>query len=411
MPLTDGGVGLAVGKPDAFAPGSAGFILSSSEDPPITNVDRSEIMSVQYPRNPGEVTIYVTVVLGMLFPSPPGKISVQPGIPNQPFEFPNHPMLGPAGAAGWDRLRHTTPTLFPSGDWFWAERVGDALPKLVGIWVPTWMTLASKQPINYFLYFPPPPHPDKGAVSSWGDYPYGRAPDGKFRYLLLGYRYLLDERRTGYHIQRTAKKVIGVVPIGKENEPFVSFATPSGVYRLLREVNLFLHKRKRRALLDFWVPQPVGKVGLAGFSESGTFLHTAILPTHDPMGKEFYDKKLTEVYCLDPGQEYGLSAAVHDWFRGGDNERRFRVYSHWYDMFGDGCILYSDCKGHASPVAYGAGKASEVHRPDGRCSIVRFNDQFFDGIDLGPEEKAGHDIHHFMPRYCLGHAFQLSGLD
>jgi hypothetical protein len=286
-------------------------------------------------------------------------------------------------------------------------------------WKPDYFQIA--QPagsVAYHLWF----HPfiNRGPAISWGDYPFGYettqgvAPtDRNQGYVNLGYKHLIWENWPLYQHFQARKKVIFVVPVGSLQDQFADIQSRAGVYRLIKELNLFLHNMEN-ASYSTWNGNDVGRVGLSSLSYGGQFLQNAIeTPGNSALASsnEFYDSKLREVYTFDITiSSSGFISTIKNWWRQ-DPDRRFRIYTRdpAYVNFSEDTFKTASGEqkifNKVAHLQFPEVNVTEAHF-DNLRSLVILPDPFFSSAKGYP---TGSDPHHWFPRYFMSHAISNSG--
>jgi hypothetical protein len=278
--------------------------------------------------------LVVTVVVAMLR-NASHKVEGMMHRGGNPVELwaPDHPILNrDVSATGWDRLKHTvTPNLTAPGRTYFVERTG-GLPRVVAIWVPESLRFnARRGEVPYHLFYTP-----SIKEPAWGDDELARGTSGWFakqqNYVHLAFRYLFWEKNLAHQHTHAGKHVPIVIPIGNYRGQLGTFAGRGNVYRLLREVNYFIQRTEGVSYAG-WRGQDVGRVALSGFSAGVDWVKSTLDNPEDGddnargIAKEFYDRKLREVYNFDGHPDAdAFMATVNAWWRG-DEDRKFRIYS------------------------------------------------------------------------------------
>lgn len=379
------------------------------DDTPTMTPMRHRVLSVKWWRDAsGDVVVEMAIVVPKLRAP---TFEVDPGAyrPAMEIQCPADPVVG-TGNEGWSKLNALTPTprvpdLEKEGRFIWLERVAKDPPRLIGVWLPNAVNLRQNKAVDYILYFTP-----KIIHGDWGTYP------NSDKYQELARRYLFREKRLAYHMHHAGVRAIAVVPVTEWHARYHDTVSQYDAYRLLREVNFFLHQDARADLFNEWPQRKVGRVAMAAFSD-GTVAPRSILSTpgaNASVAREFFDTKLKEVYNLDgPPEEAALfDSKLFGWYRGGGDGRKFRIYTmNFQYLSGDVRTALkrspSDPDRIVTRTASHGGNVAEGHHPDMKCSIVCLSAGYYHGIDLSPENSAdGQSIHQFFPRYYLGHALR-----
>ncbi|KAM6513257.1 hypothetical protein FALCPG4_015704 [Fusarium falciforme] len=160
--------------------------------------------------------------------------------------LPEHPPT-PADK-GWQRFRsfpaNPAADVMTLGRFFWMLYPGQ--PKddqyAVAIWSPKIDHQGPLHLLDFVVFF----SPDTGWYRA--RYPFGLVPPGDQQYMTLGKRYLLDEFGFAYNLTAQGRQAVMVMPICKAGN-WGPFSSGEGIFRLCREVALFLHRECRTSNL------------------------------------------------------------------------------------------------------------------------------------------------------------------
>ncbi|EWZ78945.1 hypothetical protein FOWG_16887 [Fusarium oxysporum f. sp. lycopersici MN25] len=170
---------------------------------------------------------------------------------------------------GWRRFRSTpvNPPADPMalGRFFWALYPGQ--PKgdqyAVAIWSPNINHEGPLDLLDMVVFFSP------HTASYVARYPFGLVPKSDpadQQYMTLGKKYLLDEYGFAYNLIARRRQAVMVMPICKHGN-WGPFSSGEGVFRLCREVALFLHRECRTSNLSVTGIGGIGReLRLAGAS-------------------------------------------------------------------------------------------------------------------------------------------------
>ncbi|MDJ0344433.1 hypothetical protein QMK19_21045 [Streptomyces sp. H10-C2] len=215
----------------------------------------------------------------------------------------------PSGTVGWRRFQ-SKPAQPPAdtaalGRFFWLlYPAAPADPQYaVAVWSPNINHGTPLDALDMVVFYTP----HTGAYSA--RYPFGitkGASPGDQAYMSLGTKYLMQEYGFAYNLAARRRQAVAVMPICKAGD-WGPFTSAEGLFRLCREVALFLHRECRSSNLglttlggldrtmwlaggslrspgagvwasDFGVPPRPGRVVVSGFS-------TGIAPVKSVMGK------------------------------------------------------------------------------------------------------------------------------
>ncbi|PVH70219.1 hypothetical protein DL98DRAFT_577970 [Cadophora sp. DSE1049] len=198
---------------------------------------------------------------------------------------------------GWRRFR-SAPANPPTdiqalGRFFWLLHPGS--PKdpqfAVAVWSPNINHDGPLDPLDMVVFFSPHTrdYPAK--------YPFGlvkKTNPGDQQYMTLGKKYLLDEYGFAYNLIARRRRAVMVMPICNKGS-WGPYSSGEGIYRLCREVSVFLHREARTSNLslksvggidrktwfiggslrspgagiwstDFGAPPKVGRIVISGYS-------------------------------------------------------------------------------------------------------------------------------------------------
>jgi hypothetical protein len=176
-----------------------------------------------------------------------------------------------AADKGWDRLQtETVKALQPAdkGRFFWLTYPQQPVNNqfVVAIWSPNFPDTQTKpiDALNMWVFFSPTTQTYKG------NYPFGLVPAPKEGvanqpYMALGARFLLTEYGFTYEMAGKDNPTVLVMPICKHGD-WGPFASAEGLYRLLREIAVFLQRECRTSFLGRSQKGYVAVDGLAGGS-------------------------------------------------------------------------------------------------------------------------------------------------
>ena len=176
-----------------------------------------------------------------------------------------------AADKGWDRFQtETVKSLQPAdhGRFFWLTYPQQPADKqfVVAVWSPNFPSTQTKpvEALDMWVFFSPT------TQTYQGNYPFGLVPGPKGGvaaqpYMNLGAKYLLIEYGFIYEMAAKDNPAVLVMPICKHGD-WGPFASAEGVYRLLREVAVFLQRECRTSFLGRSQKGYVAVDGLAGGS-------------------------------------------------------------------------------------------------------------------------------------------------
>jgi hypothetical protein len=201
------------------------------------------------------------------------------------------------------------------------------------------------------------------------------------------------------------KEAILVVPIVAPDKYQGSLPSSANVFRLLREVNMYLHFAEGMPL-GLWLAEDVGRVAISGFSFGVTFVKSVLDDTHDKsgnppgFGQEFQSSHLREVYDFDGNVGLDFLTSLARW-KGKDTDRRWRLYN------GLAASMWAEqvprVGGFQRAMRFGGYAVREGHNDDGRSMVVlphEFTTNVLTGIP---------DAHQWYPTYFVAHAMMRSG--
>lgn len=225
-----------------------------------------------------------------------------------------------SGPTGWHQFIHNpVGPVTPRGRMIYAKRT--TTPKLIGIWVPQGSLVTRERnkvnpadsPLNFHVFY----HPSPGVLS--GSYPFSFAfVDLILRYMMYWpalHKSLIQQQ----HAARSKPPIL-VFPVGEPAQWNGTLGNQSSVLRLLQEIGYFVQRMDK---IPFPL-QTVGKCAISGFSAGGGYVARALGGDN----AEFHNKVLSEIYAFDirtPSSNF--AAALKAWWRGGAEERRFRLYT------------------------------------------------------------------------------------
>ena len=236
------------------------------------------------------------------------------------------PVRTPTPADGWKRFRtYNINAKQAQGRAYVCERQGQQAPLLIYIWRPDVMdfpTVSTSTPSGIHMFFTPYPL-SKDIKPTWGTYPLTK------NYVHLGDRYFFTDHHLVLQHVVTGKKLLFVIPIGKEDQALMpELQSWSAVTRLLDEVNQFVLRTEGVGNLQRKL-RPVGRIAMSAFSR-GIQTLTPCLSSYNSSP----DGKLNELYSFDgieqgtPGQSPIYDGQVVTWLshqaKGADV--RFRSY-------------------------------------------------------------------------------------
>jgi hypothetical protein len=379
---------------------------------PTLSFDGAQALNVRnlatHSRDGGGFNVEVFVVVGQLRDASSQVVATATaaGNPRRVSTVPLTVDVGVLGVPILTPLGSTTPstselkTIAPRGVMRFVERTTVASPQSV--------------PLNYHLFF----HPNIPAHFA-EPYPF------TFSYMDLYDRYMLQRQKWDIGKAMVAQhdagggRCIFIFPIGSKKDGFGDLDSQAAALRLLEEVNYFV---QRMDGVGFPL-QPVGNCALSGFSAGiravnnvltrgrvarfndvvlrDIYNFDGVFADRDKSGKEFVDIKATLDFC----------GAVRSWFRGGDGNRSFRMYSQasiWLDTLKDAAP--------GATLVTGRDGAREADHP--RFTLLFTPSGFWDksppairDIAVSPKpDELYKSVHQFMPAFFMTHALGQSAI-
>jgi hypothetical protein len=222
----------------------------------------------------------------------------------QPVWLVDTNLLPPAlvpGASGWSRFTghaaDPAADIMSRGRFFWlmhrgapqGDNSGTTSSYAVAVWSPNINRDLPVEGLDMVVFFSPS---TDGFVAK---YPFGVLPGPDQQYMSLGAKYLLEQYAFTYNLIARGRQAVIVMPISPHGS-WGPYETGEGLFRLCREVSLFLHRECRisnKGLLndgrvprekwhsggtlrtqgeggiygaDFGTPPAPGRVAVSGFS-------------------------------------------------------------------------------------------------------------------------------------------------
>jgi hypothetical protein len=340
------------------------------------------------------------------------------------------PVVGAETAKGVDRLLFDIQSpCRPKGRIYVLEYKTITAPRLVMVWHPVEMDFSKPKPagadfkVPYHFYFHPTAH-DRT------HYPYGKNANGDQPHVGLGYRHTMYETWANVQHYYSRKRVVYVVPVGSVRDKFGEAGTSLGMFTILSEINLALH-RINGANFGTYQTQPLGRVAVSGFSAGADSMVTALLDRSSPTGQGFLQNHVAEIYNWDgaiggKGIPNTVPASfgklIQGWWR--HKGQFFRVYTSnsQYDS------ALSPLAKYARPTVKGAAGSfcrsfaqdgvefgTLVHLPDGffRQKYKPHEDpiRVYTGVDKDAQDQGFPsyvDTHHWFSTVMMSHALSKS---
>lgn len=397
----------------------------------------------------------------------------------KPFFRLDHPIFEPKikeNASEWDRLRYVSrDEIDPnkSGVFFHLEygAVQNGPRLFLSLYLPS---PGKRNALDYVVFFSPSTAiPNRFPIDKppfRGNYPYGMTAKTDQSYPRHSQGYLFNGAHLVHQLLAAESNAVIVMPLAPYGDWSV-FQTRAGLYRLLLECNLFLHREyftTQHALVRPSWPEyaraggsvhlptgmgagvassifgrfepvpPIDRVAVAAFSDGCKALQKLLIDTAGKLPKEYnyerfganvsaFEGVFKEVWDIDGAHPayHGYEAfekALSAWYKQGN--RRFRLYhtSNGSEATGGerDSMSYealkplrkpSDIVNEVSVTKNGASYwAKERHAADRQWSCVRFEYGFLSSDN--PSNKARpywmkDDAHHFVPKIAFGHAAHL----
>jgi hypothetical protein len=362
---------------------------------------------------------------------------------------------------GWSRFLSdsTTVDVAALGRFYWLDypsRPRDAA-HTVALWSPNLSNPTPLETLDFNVFFTP------STYKYVARHPFGLVPNTKpadQQYMSLGGKYLLDEYFFVHQLLARRNRSILVAPICNQGD-WGPFQSGEGIYRLLREAALFLHRQCRTSLTGVKPPTSnglagpnlrhsgllskstafgsvpsVGRVVIGGFSAgidpvkkilaparygwsvNRTAQYWGAPPSNLGSAEEAWQRAWTELWDLDgnhpgPGAWSNYLKRLGEWYAE-QPDRRVRLYhsSGLRDATTDNHVFYKQLLSgernplsRTMPASAGMGAASILQ--GARWTVVRLDDAYIDG---GPatETPPFSDAHHTTPKIGFSHATGLT---